>query len=186
EAFQLSAFADDSDGSVTLRLDSAVEEGDIVPAAYDSMIAKAIAHAPTRDEAMDALAEALRNADIWPVTTNAAMLANLLDVPEMRDGVATTNLVEANIDDLATPDDAERADALIIAAIGLQAMHGVGADPWDHPDGFRINGVSQSTFVFGMDGEPHVVRLTRDEDGVERARIGAETFETDMATAILR
>src|SRR5690606_29422387 len=96
-----------------------------------------------------------------------------------------TNLVEANIDDLATPDDAERADALIIAAIGLQAMHAVGADPWDHPDGFRINGVSQSTFVFGMDGEPHVVRLTRDEDGVEQARIGAETFETDMATAIL-
>src|SRR5690606_15025692 len=45
--------------------------------------------------------------------------------------------------------------------------------------------VSQSTFVFGMDGEPHVVRLTRDEYGVERARIGAETFETDMATAIL-
>src|ERR1041384_3556660 len=58
---------------------SAVEEGDVVPPTYDSMIAKAIAHGHTRDDAFDALAQALRNAEIWPVTSNAAMLANLLD-----------------------------------------------------------------------------------------------------------
>jgi acetyl/propionyl-CoA carboxylase alpha subunit len=53
EVFDLSAFASDTESGATLRLDSAVEEGDVVPPTYDSMNAKAIAHAPTRDAAMD-------------------------------------------------------------------------------------------------------------------------------------
>jgi acetyl/propionyl-CoA carboxylase alpha subunit len=185
EVFDLSAFSVDPGGGVTLRLDSAVEEGDVVPAAYDSMIAKAIAHAPTRDGAMDALGQALREAEIWPVTTNAAMLANLLDQREAREGVATTNVVEANINELATPDDAELADALILGAIGLQALNGSAADPWDMSDGFRINSAPRSTFVCDIGGEAQVVRLTREDDGVERARIGAGTFEVELAAAAI-
>jgi acetyl/propionyl-CoA carboxylase alpha subunit len=114
------------------------------------------------------------------------MLANLLDDAEVREGVATTNLVEANIDELAVPDDAELADALILGAVGLQALHLEAADPWDHADGFRINAAPQSTFVFEIGDEAHVVRLTRDEDGVERAHIGVKTFEADIATAFVR
>ncbi|MDP3738994.1 MAG: biotin carboxylase N-terminal domain-containing protein [Hyphomonadaceae bacterium] len=183
EAFDLSSFGDDPGGGAILRLDSAVEEGDVVPATYDSMIAKAIAHAPTRDGAMDALGEGLRLAEIWPVTTNAAMLANLLDHPEAREGIATTNLVEANINELASPDDVELADALILGAIGLQALHTNAADPWDVGDGFRVNAAPQSTFIFDINGETHSVRLVRDDDGVERAHIGAETFEVDVEAA---
>ncbi len=56
EVFDLVRLPRRGPGGVTLRLDSAVEEGDVVPATYDSMIAKAIAHGPTRDEALDALA----------------------------------------------------------------------------------------------------------------------------------
>src|SRR5690606_15305879 len=37
EVFDLSAFIIDEGGPVTLRLDSAVDEGDVVPATYDSM-----------------------------------------------------------------------------------------------------------------------------------------------------
>jgi 3-methylcrotonyl-CoA carboxylase alpha subunit len=183
ETFDLSAFSGDPGGGATLRLDSAVEEGDVVPATYDSMIAKAIAHAPTRDGAMDALGQALREAEVWPVTTNAAMLANLLDEPEAREGVATTNLVEANINELAIPNDAELVDALVLGAIGIQALHTGAIDPWDIRDGFRSNAASQSTFVFDIGGEAQVVKLTRDDDGVERAHIGPETFEVDVAAA---
>jgi 3-methylcrotonyl-CoA carboxylase alpha subunit len=182
EAFDLSAFSADPGGGATLRLDSAVEEGDAVPASYDSMIAKAIAHATTRETAMDRLAEGLRSAEIWPVTTNAAMLANLLDWKEAREGVATTNLVEANIEELAEADQAELADALILGAIGLRALRTGGADPWDIANGFRINASPRSTFVFDISGEAQVVTLTRDE-GVERACVGDETIEIDVAAA---
>ena len=190
EIFDLSAFADDPGGGATLRLDSAVEEGDTIPAAYDSMIAKAIAHAPTRDGAMDALAEALRSAEIWPAATNTAMLANLLDHPEAREGVATTNLVEANINELAGLDDQELADALILGAAGVQGLTNAGADPWDIADGFRLNASPQSTFVFDIPlpeggAEAQVVKLALDDRGVPRAHIGPEAFEIDIDATIV-
>jgi 3-methylcrotonyl-CoA carboxylase alpha subunit len=185
EAFDLSAFADEPAGGVTLRLDSAVEEGDVVPAAYDSMIAKAIAHAPTRDSAMDALAEALRSAEIWPVATNTALLANLLDDGEVREGVATTNLVEANLNELANPDDQDLADTLILGAAGLRAIASIGGDPWDIADGFRINTPPQASFLFDIGGEIRAVRLSVDEHAVAHAYIGPETFEIDLETAVI-
>ncbi len=185
EAFDLSAFADDPGGGATLRLDSAVEVGDTIPAAYDSMIAKAIAHAPTRDGAMDALGEALRSAEIWPVAANTAMLANLLDHPEFREGIATTNLVEANIHELADLDDQELADALILGAAGLQGLSSGGADPWDIADGFRINASPRTSFEFDMAGEARTVKLDLDEHNVAHAHVGPESFEIDLEAAII-
>jgi acetyl/propionyl-CoA carboxylase alpha subunit len=184
EVFDLSAFHDeDHGGGVTLRLDSAVEEGDVVPATYDSMIAKAIAHGPTRDDALDALGQALREAEVWPVTTNAAMLANLCDHPEFREGVATTNLVEASIDELAQPDDAELADALILGATGMRGLNPVNvSDPWDMADGFRLNASPRATYVFDMGGETRSVKLDH-ANGAERAHIFGDAFEIDIETA---
>ena len=184
EVFDLSAFSDAAPGGVTLRLDSAVEEGDIVPSAYDSMIAKAIAHAPTRDEALDALSHALREAEVWPVTTNAAMLANLLDHPEFREGRATTNLVEADLNEVAIPDDAELADALILGAAGLRSLVArVTHDPWDLADGFRINGAARSTFLFDMADEVRTVRLETAARGLDKAHIFGDAFEIDIEAA---
>jgi acetyl/propionyl-CoA carboxylase alpha subunit len=181
EAFDLSAFSDEAPGGVTLRLDSAVEEGDVVPATYDSMIAKAIAHAPTRDGAMDALGESLRSIEVWPVTTNAALLANLLDHPEARDGTATTNLVEADLDELAMLDGPDLVDVLILGAAGLQGLvSGRAPDPWDQTDGFRINASARATFLFDMSGETYSVRLEQGDDGVGRAYVGDDVFEVEM------
>ena len=186
EVFDLSAFLDEAPGGgVTLRLDSAVEEGDVVPAAYDSMIAKAIAHAPTRDGALDALGQALREAEVWPVTTNAAMLANLLDHPDFREGVATTNLVEANLDELAEPDDAEHADTLILGAVGLRDLNPVNvSDPWDMPDGFRLNASPRATYLFDIEGETRSVKLNQ-ANGAERAHIYGDSFEISLETVRL-
>ena len=180
EAFDLSAFSDDPGGGVTLRLDSAVEEGDVVPAAYDSMIAKAIAHAPTRDGAMDALGRRrCATAEIWPVTTNAAMLANLLDQPEVREGVATTNLVEANINELASARrrrTRRRADPRRHRPrrrLQRRRRRSVGA--W--PTASASTRAPRSTFVFEIGGESAgTSSSTRDDDGVERAHVGAGDF----------
>ncbi|MEQ1609570.1 MAG: biotin carboxylase N-terminal domain-containing protein [Hyphomonadaceae bacterium] len=185
DVFDLSTFFDDMPGGVTLRLDSAVEEGDVVPADYDSMIAKAIAHATTRDGALDALCQALRGAEIWPVATNVAMLANLLDHPDFREGVATTNLVEADLKELAQPDDAEFADALILGAAGLRCLkRNATADPWDMADGFRINAAPRSTYLFDTGGETRSVKL-EGADGVERAYIFGDSFEIDVEAALI-
>jgi acetyl/propionyl-CoA carboxylase alpha subunit len=46
-------------GGPGLRVDAGVAEGDLVPAEFDSMIAKVIAHGRDREEALGRLARAL-------------------------------------------------------------------------------------------------------------------------------
>jgi acetyl/propionyl-CoA carboxylase alpha subunit len=74
----------------SVRVDAGVAERDAVGTAYDPMIAKLIAHAPTRDEALDRLAEALRETEVGGVTTNLPFLRWLVDHPVVRAGGATT------------------------------------------------------------------------------------------------
>jgi len=182
ERFDLSAFADEpeDDDGITLRLDSAVDEGDEIPATYDSMIAKAIAHGPTRDDALDALGDALREAEVWPVATNLALLANLLDHDDFRAGVATTNTVEADLVDLAEPTEAELADMMILGATGLAALQPDAADPWGISDGFRINAAARATHTFMIGDIAKSVQLSPDIAGDPRAHIGEDSFDVDM------
>jgi acetyl/propionyl-CoA carboxylase alpha subunit len=150
------------------------------------MIAKAIAHGPTRDDALDALSEALREAEIWPVTTNAAMLANLLDNDDFRDGVATTAPVEANIEELTQPDDGERADALALAAAGMRGLSDeLSGDPWSVADGFRVNGSARTSYGFDIGGETHTVRLETGADGQEYVVPNGERLEIQIETVRL-
>ena len=65
-------------------MDAGVEEGDEVGLAYDPMVAKLIAHGPTRDAALDALAAALAETRVEGVTTNLPFLRWLVDHPVVR------------------------------------------------------------------------------------------------------
>ncbi|HEY4413144.1 MAG TPA: biotin/lipoyl-containing protein, partial [Gaiellaceae bacterium] len=73
-----------------VRVDAGVEEGDEIGTSYDPMIAKLIALAPTRDEALDRLALALRDTEVAGVTTNLPFLRWLVAHPVFRAGRATT------------------------------------------------------------------------------------------------
>jgi acetyl/propionyl-CoA carboxylase alpha subunit len=183
EAFDLTAFTSGDQAGCRLRLDSSVEEGDTIPANYDSMIAKAIAHAPGRDAALDALAQGLREAEVWPVLTNAALLANLADHPVFRRGEATTDLIETHLSDLADPDEGERSDMLILGASGLGALTSGGADPWDRTDGFRIGGPARATFTFAAGEATHLVVLSSGPDGQGQALVDGEAFEIALDAA---
>ena len=74
------------DGS-GLRLDSGVIDGDEVTPHYDPMIAKLIAHAPSRAQAARRLAAALAGAEIHGLVTNRDLLVRVLRSP----GFATTS-----------------------------------------------------------------------------------------------
>jgi len=73
-----------------VRVDSGVEEGDEIGLGYDPMIAKLVAHAPTRIEALDHLARALAETKVEGVTTNLPFLRWLVAHPVVRAGAATT------------------------------------------------------------------------------------------------
>jgi acetyl/propionyl-CoA carboxylase alpha subunit len=73
-----------------VRVDAGVEEGDEVGTAYDPMIAKLIAHGPTRAEALARLGDALAETEVAGVTTNLPFLRWLVAHPVVRAGEATT------------------------------------------------------------------------------------------------
>src|SRR5208282_3949700 len=69
-----------------IRVDSGVEAGGEVSLFYDAMIAKLIAHAPTREAALDRLAAALDRTVIAGPRCNVAFLAALTRASEFRQG----------------------------------------------------------------------------------------------------
>jgi acetyl-CoA/propionyl-CoA carboxylase, biotin carboxylase, biotin carboxyl carrier protein len=124
-----------------IRVDSGVEVGSEVTEHYDSLLAKVIAHAPTREAALDRLDGALGDFAILGVTTNTAFLRRLLADPEVRAGELDTGLVERMAP--PAPDrDADVAAATAAALARTLELHprGEDADPWDALVGWRIDG----------------------------------------------
>ena len=74
----------------SVRVDAGVEEGDEVGTSYDPMIAKLIAHGPTRAEALARLGDALAETEVVGVTTNLPFLRWLVAHPVVAAGEATT------------------------------------------------------------------------------------------------
>jgi acetyl/propionyl-CoA carboxylase alpha subunit len=79
-----------------IRVDAGVREGDEIGTAYDPMIAKLIAAGDTREEALDRLAQALRETEVDGVTTNLAFLRWLVTHPLVRAGRVTTAFLTEN------------------------------------------------------------------------------------------
>ena len=76
-----------------IRVDAGFEEGDEIGTSYDSLLAKLIAHANSREAALDRLAAALTETEIAGVTTNLPFLRWLVAHPELRAGEVTTEFL---------------------------------------------------------------------------------------------
>ncbi|MDE0666217.1 MAG: ATP-grasp domain-containing protein [Acidimicrobiaceae bacterium] len=117
----LAAFAPASEPLV--RWDSGVEAGSEVGLDFDPMLAKVIAHAPTRAEAAGRLALALERLHIAGVTTNRHFLASALRSEAFLAGDTTTDFIE-RADPSRAPAvpvaDCQRAASA--AALWLQAV----------------------------------------------------------------
>src|SRR5215211_9224794 len=91
-----------------IRVDTGVEAGGEVTPYYDPMIAKIIAHADTRDEALDRLATALGDTLIAGPKTNTALLKRLCEARDFRAGRFDTGFIDRNLEALgavALPSD---------------------------------------------------------------------------------
>ena len=116
----LAAFAPPADPAV--RWDSGVEAGSEVGLDFDPMLAKVIAHAPTRAEAAGRLALALERLHIAGVTTNRHFLACVLRSEPFLAGDTTTDFIErVDPSRAAALTPAEFRHAAVAAAMWLQA-----------------------------------------------------------------
>ncbi|MEV7843895.1 biotin carboxylase N-terminal domain-containing protein [Streptomyces cyaneofuscatus] len=86
-----------------LRLDTGYVGGDTIGVHYDPMLAKVIAHAPTRTEAVRLLAGALERARIHGPVTNRALLVRSLRHPDFVAARLDTGFYDRHLADLTTP-----------------------------------------------------------------------------------
>ena len=78
----------------TVRVDTGVAAGQLVGPHYDALLAKVVAHAPTRAEAAAVLADALRGSRIHGLRTNRDLLVAVLEEPEFLQGRTDTGFLE--------------------------------------------------------------------------------------------
>jgi len=81
-------------GGNETRVDSAVYEGYTIPPYYDSMIAKIIVHARTRNEAIVKMKRALGECIIEGIETNVEFLKSILDNDKFVSGEFTTSFIK--------------------------------------------------------------------------------------------
>jgi 3-methylcrotonyl-CoA carboxylase alpha subunit len=119
-----------------VRVETGVESGSTVTPYYDSMLAKLIAHAETRDEALDKLARALDETSIFGITTNQAFLERLIGLPATRDATFHTRLIDEQIDQLVDRAPDHSAEALALGAYFwmIQQRQPAAGGPWQSRD----------------------------------------------------
>ena len=80
-----------------LRIDAGIATGLEVPPFYDPMLAKIIAHGPTREAARLRLLAALEQTAVLGLTTNAAFLGDILRHPEFAKGGVDTGFLAEHL-----------------------------------------------------------------------------------------
>jgi 3-methylcrotonyl-CoA carboxylase alpha subunit len=146
-----------------VRVDTGVTQGSAITPYYDPMIAKMIAHAPTRDAALDKLAAALEHTIAAGPHTNLALLATLCRADEFRAEKFDTGFIERNIAILASGSGDRAAAAFGAAELLARDVARIGqrldrapdapASPWDTTDGFQLSGPRATTLPLLVDGE---------------------------------
>lgn len=81
-------------GGFGVRVDTHCYNGYSIPPNYDSMIAKVIVHAPTREEALSRMKRALEEFVIEGIKTTIPFHIKLMDDPKFRSGKFTTAFME--------------------------------------------------------------------------------------------
>jgi 3-methylcrotonyl-CoA carboxylase alpha subunit len=185
-----------------VRVDTGVEQGSTITPHYDPMVDKMIAHASTREAALERLAAALDQTIAAGPRTNLALLSALCRAPAFRAGQFDTSFIDRNLGELvaggldraAAAFGAESLLAQEVARIGRKVDRGQDrpASPWDAGDGFQLTGTRVIAVPIVADGErlevlasyrPHGVSVA--VDGVPAA-LDAKAIEAADAVYVLR
>jgi acetyl/propionyl-CoA carboxylase alpha subunit len=107
-----------------VRMDAGVTSGSVVGSCYEPMLAKVVAHAPSRPEAIRRLVAALEGMRIHGLRTNRDQLVAALRRPEFLAGEVDTGLLDRHHDQLCAPRGGWEAVRIHAAAAALSGVAG--------------------------------------------------------------
>ncbi|MEV8296420.1 acetyl/propionyl/methylcrotonyl-CoA carboxylase subunit alpha [Streptomyces rochei] len=140
-----------------IRLDTGCTDGDEIGVHYDPMLAKAVAHAPTRAEAVRRLADALERAAVHGPVTNRDLLVRSLRHEEFASARMDTGFYDRHLADLTAP----APDPLAPLAAALADAHGR-----SRFGGWRNVPSQPQVKRYAMAGEEHEVRYRHTRTGL--------------------
>ncbi|MFE9856571.1 acetyl/propionyl/methylcrotonyl-CoA carboxylase subunit alpha [Streptomyces sp. NPDC005780] len=142
-----------------VRLDTGYTGGDTIGVHYDPMLAKVIAHAPTRTEAVRLLARALERARIHGPVTNRDLLVRSLRHPDFVAARLDTGFYDRHLAALTTEaDESGRRLAATAAAVAEAARNATSATA----GGFARFGAWRN-----LPSQPQLRRYRSESDGRE-------------------
>jgi propionyl-CoA carboxylase alpha chain len=109
--------AEGRSGDVVIRNDTGVAEGSEISMYYDPMIAKLCTWAPTRQEAIDAMSDALDTFVVDGIQHNIPFLAALMQHPRWREARLSTGFIAEEYPDGFHPIAPDNEDKAVLAAI---------------------------------------------------------------------
>ncbi|MEV7982087.1 biotin carboxylase N-terminal domain-containing protein [Streptomyces sp. NPDC086519] len=158
----------------SVRLDTGYTDGDEIGVHYDAMLAKAVAHAPTRAEALRKLAHALEQATLHGPTTNRDLLVRSLRHEEFAAARMDTGFYDRHLPELTPP----APDPHAPLAAALADTHGrsrFGA--------WRNLPSQPQTKRYLMAGEEHEVHYRHTREGLTAD--GVRVVHTDARLVVL-
>ncbi|NKK44120.1 acetyl/propionyl/methylcrotonyl-CoA carboxylase subunit alpha [Rhizobium leguminosarum] len=163
----------------SVRVDSGVEQGDDITAFYDPMIAKIIAHGPNREAALSKLAAACASIEVWPVKSNAGLLARIAVDPDFRAARIDTGFLDRHGDSLVATEPSEIA---IDTAATVLLSRNTDGDPWSALAGFRIAGADDKRVRIRIGDHLHWGQSRRELEA-KTVTIGETTVLFDAGNA---
>jgi len=169
----------------SVRWDAGVDEGSVVGVDFDPMLAKVVAHGPTRREAAGRLALALERMHLGGVTTNRDQLAATLRHEAFLVGDTTTDFLERHVPATRAGLDARtRRWVATAAALWIQGRnHGDAQVLGRVPSGWRNARLPDQQVTLRSDDDSVEVRYRSERDGrftVTIDRDGADTVASTI------
>ncbi|MCW2789627.1 MAG: accC [Aeromicrobium sp.] len=156
-----------------VRVDAGVAAGSEIGTHYDAMLAKVIAHGPTRDDARRTLARALAGSTLHGVVTNRELLVGILREDEFAAGTIDTGYLTrhepAALMRSARAPEAVAVHALAAALSGQAARRETTHSLATLPSGWRNVPSGLQEADFSIDGERVEVRYRLGRGTVEVA-----------------
>jgi propionyl-CoA carboxylase alpha chain len=159
-----------------VRLDTGYADGDTVGVHYDPMLAKVVAHAPTRAEALRKLAGALERAAVHGPVTNRDLLVRSLRHEEFADGRMDTGFYDRHLAGLTRP----APDPYAPLAAALADAHGR-----SRFGGWRNVPSQPQAKRYLMAGEEHEVRYRHTRAGLAADADGVRVVHADACRVVL-